>query len=116
MSRYGHLGRSGGDEPAPRSSRPPTAAQRWAVALQVISREAVVGAVLWSCHSPEYRVEVPAFALIFVVLVALTKRFGFSRPTTWRGAVLEATVVFFGSMCAANLVLLLYGPAPWLPR
>lgn len=112
MSRHGHLGSRGPGRPAPRSPGP-GAAKRWATALQVLGREAIVGAVLWACHSPDYRVELPAFALIFVVLVGLTKRFGVSRPTKWRGALFEAALVFFGSVCAASLALTLHGQVPW---
>lgn len=113
MSRHGPLGRGGDGEPAPRPSLP-TASQRWVLGLRVAGREAQVGFVLWCCASTHYEIRFLAFALVFVILVAATKRFGFSHPTSWRGALVEAAFVFWGSLGVANLVVLLHGPAPWV--
>ena len=81
--------------------------------LDVLLREAVFGLLLWSGAAGKAGLRLPLYMLGLVTILTWTWHFGLTRPAAWRTVLAESGLLFFGSICIANLLLAGFGLAPW---
>lgn len=83
------------------------------VALAVLARQLGLGVILWGCRSPDAVFDIVAGLICLAVLVPSTRWFGRPRPLPWADTWKEAAWLFVGGWCIANILLVLFGLAPW---
>ena len=80
---------------------------------RVLAREAVIGGVLWGCRSTHARFDVAAGVVCLILAVLGTRWFGIIQPRGWKTAWKEVLPLFVGACCVANILLFVFGLAPW---
>jgi hypothetical protein len=82
-------------------------------AAQVLVREAVIGAVLYACAGAS-RIGNFGMGLLALGMVVLwTYWFGLLRPRSWTMAAAEGLLLYAGSVCIGNILLITLGPLQW---
>lgn len=85
----------------------------WRMAIEVLVREAGFGVLLWSGATGVAGTRVVTSVLGLCAIIAATRRFPLLRPQTWKMAVWEGALLFFGAVCVSNLLTMAFGVAPW---
>ena len=111
MSRHGMIP-SAGRFPPPRPE-PDGSSATHRLAFNVLLREAVIGVLLWAVAVADAGTRLAVTLACLCALVPWTRRFGMLRPKGWMTALPEAVLLWFGAVCACNLLLFGFGRAPW---
>lgn len=115
MSGRGIVPPSGRGWSAPPSGRLPRSGTA-ALATRVVGRELTFGAVLWALRSGDYRMDIPAYALVLWLVIVAARRFGLARPSNWAIASKEGLIIFIGAARLANIIFFVFGLAPWFDQ
>ena len=81
-----------------------------ALVADVLAREAIVGAVLWTGRDWGQQSSALLTGTVFALVVVGTRRFGLVRHQGWGPTLREALLVFTGGICLANLIAFAAGP------
>lgn len=95
------------------SSVPRSTAAFASQAVDVLSREAAIGSVLWGCRSANAWLDVGSGLVCLGLVIFLSRWIGMLRPRGWAAACKEGIILFIGSSCLANVLLFIFGLAPW---
>ena len=81
-----------------------------ALVADVLAREAMVGAVLWTGRDWSQRNGALLTCAVFALVVVGTRWFGLAQRRGWGLTFREALLVFTGGICLANLIAFAAGP------
>jgi len=109
MSRHGMVppGRR------PRWYGPPSKRAVLGLVAQALLREAVIGAALYVWVDASRIGRFGAALLVMGVIVLWSYWFGLLRPRSWAMAITEGFLLYTGSVCVGNILLLTLGPFQW---
>ena len=86
---------------------------------QVLAQEVLIGAALYACAVAirAASLGVGPFALVLALLwmlvLAWTRRFGMTRPRCWSRAFTEGSLLYVGSVCCTNVLLVALNSSLW---
>ena len=89
---------------------------------RVLTREVLIGAVLYACEAAIQGAGGGAgplgliLGLLWLVVLLWTRRFGLLRPRCWSRAFTEGSLLYVGSVCCTNALLIALNSPLWTIR
>ncbi len=91
-------------------------------AIRVLVREAAIGAALYAragaARALNLRVGlfILLLALLWILVILWSRWFGLMRPLCWPRSVTEASLLYIGSVCGTNVLLIALQSPLWAAR
>ncbi|MDQ2804016.1 MAG: hypothetical protein M3Y41_15590 [Pseudomonadota bacterium] len=90
--------------------------------MRVLALEILTGAALYSCGAAIRAANFGAGLFVLILVLAWmmvllwTRRFGFLRPRGWSKALLEGSLLYIGSLCCMNLLVIALNSPLWTAK
>ncbi len=90
-----------------------------AFAVRVLTLEILIGAALYSSGAAIRAAKLGAglfvltLVLVWTMVVLWTRRFGLLRPRGWSKALLEGSLLYIGSVCCMNVLVIALNSPLW---